>query len=449
MKKIIKKYFKCFLAILIGIFITLILLEFFLRIFGWWEVNKFNFYKPVVKNKNEIIILALGDSMTALGGINSYPLQLEKILNNSKKINKKVNVINGGIVGANSSDILLNIDSKYNTFNPDMVLLMTGINDFGSVLYEKNFGISDNESLFKLKTYRLFSFIYIAITNKYAKGFHPTIGWFRDLILLKIGQGYIRNGEVEKGVNFLRKILSVNPKNTMAYRLISENGYNILSHKERESLCKKAISIDPYSEDGYFCLSTLYVHDKNEDGELDVYKDALKMIPKSAEAHFSLARLYIKKKMYIEAEKELLLSLSLDKDRMYENKSYELLYKIYGENKNFYLQNNVKKKIVYTATRTINNLKKIHGFLSSKNTSLISIQYPMRDIETLKLYLKNHKNTNFVDNQKSFEDAVNKYGYDQVFIDAFAGDFGHCTPLGNKIIAENVAQVILNQVFKK
>jgi lysophospholipase L1-like esterase len=29
------------------------------------------------------------------------------------------------------------------------------------------------------------------------------------------------------------------------------------------------------------------------------------------------------------------------------------------------------------------------------------------------------------------------------------GDFGHCTPKGNRLLAENIAQTILKEVFHK
>jgi len=31
----------------------------------------------------------------------------------------------------------------------------------------------------------------------------------------------------------------------------------------------------------------------------------------------------------------------------------------------------------------------------------------------------------------------------------FGGDFGHCTPKGNRLLATNIADVILKEVFHK
>jgi len=55
----------------------------------------------------------------------------------------------------------------------------------------------------------------------------------------------------------------------------------------------------------------------------------------------------------------------------------------------------------------------------------------------------------FVDNEQVFKEAVKKAGYKEYFKDMFAGDFGHCTQKGNELLAQNIADVILKDVFKK
>jgi hypothetical protein len=52
-----------------------------------------------------------------------------------------------------------------------------------------------------------------------------------------------------------------------------------------------------------------------------------------------------------------------------------------------------------------------------------------------------------VDNKKVFKEAVNKSNYGDYFIDILGGNAGHCTNKGNKLLAENIARVIL-EYFK-
>jgi len=42
-----------------------------------------------------------------------------------------------------------------------------------------------------------------------------------------------------------------------------------------------------------------------------------------------------------------------------------------------------------------------------------------------------------------FRDALKEHPYSELFTDNFGGEFGHCTPKGNSILAENIAEVIL------
>jgi len=73
----------------------------------------------------------------------------------------------------------------------------------------------------------------------------------------------------------------------------------------------------------------------------------------------------------------------------------------------------------------------------------------MRSIEPLKRIFGDQQGIIFVDNEKVFKDAVRKQGYTQYFLDMFGGDFGHCTKKGNRLLAENIANVILGEVFHK
>jgi len=55
----------------------------------------------------------------------------------------------------------------------------------------------------------------------------------------------------------------------------------------------------------------------------------------------------------------------------------------------------------------------------------------------------------FVDHEKSFKDGVKIDGYDAYFVDNFEGSFGHCTYKGNRLLAENIADAIINKYFLK
>ncbi len=66
----------------------------------------------------------------------------------------------------------------------------------------------------------------------------------------------------------------------------------------------------------------------------------------------------------------------------------------------------------------------------------------MRPVEQLQIVLENYSEVYFVNNEKIFKEAFKTQKISDIFKDLFAGDFGHCTDLGNKMIANNLAETI-------
>jgi hypothetical protein len=48
-----------------------------------------------------------------------------------------------------------------------------------------------------------------------------------------------------------------------------------------------------------------------------------------------------------------------------------------------------------------------------------------------------------------FKAALKTSSYKEYFMDMFEGDFGHCTRKGNKLLAENIAEVLIKEYFSK
>ena len=53
-----------------------------------------------------------------------------------------------------------------------------------------------------------------------------------------------------------------------------------------------------------------------------------------------------------------------------------------------------------------------------------------------------YKELTFISNEKIFKDALMEKKYDEIFEDQFAGDSGHCTKLGNTMIAKNIVKTL-------
>ena len=50
-------------------------------------------------------------------------------------------------------------------------------------------------------------------------------------------------------------------------------------------------------------------------------------------------------------------------------------------------------------------------------------------------------------NKKNFEQALKAGSYSEYFYDTFAGDFGHCTLKGNRMISSQLADIILKDIL--
>jgi hypothetical protein len=73
----------------------------------------------------------------------------------------------------------------------------------------------------------------------------------------------------------------------------------------------------------------------------------------------------------------------------------------------------------------------------------------MCTIAPLKKIFEGQEGIIFVDNEKVFKEALKNAKYEDYFRDMFGGNFGHCTPKGNKLLAENIANTILKEVLGK
>jgi len=82
-----------------------------------------------------------------------------------------------------------------------------------------------------------------------------------------------------------------------------------------------------------------------------------------------------------------------------------------------------------------------------RGVPMVAVQYPVRSLSQLEAIFAGIEAPHFVDNEATFRDALAKHAYEEVFWDNCYGDFGHCTRMGNRMLAENVADVILEEIY--
>ncbi|MCM2267414.1 MAG: tetratricopeptide repeat protein [Elusimicrobiales bacterium] len=93
---------------------------------------------------------------------------------------------------------------------------------------------------------------------------------------------------------------------------------------------------------------------------------------------------------------------------------------------------------------TAANYRALKKMLDARGIRLVCVQYPMRAAAPLRnIFGGGAAGVVFVDNSGLFREAVARDGYKAYFRDLCGGDFGHCTPRGNKLLGENIAKAIL------
>ena len=492
------------LSILVGFILGLLILELSLRGYGYYLANwnKFTYIKT--KQTNELRILALGESMTN-SGVNPYPQQLQDILSNNPKIEKEINVINGGAVGSSSRDIVKNIESYLDQYNPDIVVVMTGINEDSKVDYNQWANINQEDHLNKIKTIKLIKYLYQNLKNKlsilidninipYAYAVETNVDNIINYISKKVSEYenqydqsetqtesilknklnntidneekvymelcdyYASVNKIEKLIISALKAISINPNNFYAYRILSDDLTGILSFEEKEALLLKSLELGANDIGSYIHLGRLYSNNgdvsllkKNtyKEKELEVYKKGLEKHPDSTELWFWLGKYYYWHGNLEEAEATYIKTLSLNNSDNANRSAdiYQILANIYQKQNRNIDEEKALDMAMQSSEVLENNLPIIAEILNKRGIRLIVMQYPLRDINILKNILKGYEVT-YVDNKNSFEEAIKKEGIEKIFIDLFAGDFGHCTPLGNRIMANSVAEVIIEEFYR-
>ncbi len=248
-----------------------------------------------------------------------------------------------------------------------------------------------------------------------------------------------------------KKAIESNPKNNKAYAglewLFREQG----NFPKAEDFLRKAIELNPENANAYVELGWLY-RDQGEFSQAeDFLRKAIELDPKSDRVCVRLGWLYREQGKFSQAENFLRKAIELNPKNervlgalssLYEEMGKPELAKEYAEKANRLRSEN------YAAV-TVNNYRELKEILDRKGIKLVCVQYPVRHVGPLKRIFEKDKGVIFVDNERAFKEVLKKSGYKEYFKDMFGGDFGHCTRKGNMLLAQNIADVILREVFEK
>lgn len=525
--------------LLFGVFLTLVILEIGLRALGALSLYlQDRHHRGVTYASNEYRILCLGESTTALGGENSYPSQLEKLLN-QKSADTKFKVINKGVISTTSGKILRDLERNLDLYKPQMVVVMMGINDYAFPdPYKSGPGIWKVKMfLSELRVVKLVYLVQRHISEKLVEGRKDRQAeknpseepGYEEKILKVTYQQNMKDIEsriaelqslTEKGADAQKirhaeeLVFEATFQASMTSQVLSRRYLEQERYAESEEYLDKATRFMPQNRHLPEQWGELHLVQRHSQEALTYFQAALTLDPNNTEAMAGVARAfnqmgdprafhfyeeYLKRKpddywgfielasWYREARnyhKALVhltraMEINLDNDRAYLDagqvldeqgmfKEEEALFlgllkkypkrfrfaqalgQLYEKQGQKELAAEYLKKAAQIDSSTYPawtwvNYDKLVKKIRDRKIKLIVMQYPVRDVKVLKEYLGKRDGIIFVENRANFVKALEKGRYSTYFVDNFAYDFGHCSRAGNALIAENLANVILQK----
>ncbi|MDP2652901.1 MAG: tetratricopeptide repeat protein [Candidatus Omnitrophota bacterium] len=495
------------LLVILGVVLTIVLLEAGLRLGGF----VFSFLQERGNRVNlqgdAIRVLCVGDSMTALGGRNSYPTQLEEILKSSLP-GRNLRVINKGLVAKGSADVLARLPENLNRYRPAIVVVMVGINDRGGPVRENAFS---GGVVFFLENFRVYHFFQLlgqhvrgkihgapSLADSAAQTAEPekpprplkdpreleTYIRQLDETRAEFRESFKRATRPEEKAHFARAAETVKLRQGILLVALGRH-YRIRSDfAESDRYFQMAIAHDPRNYSAYVEMGRSLEDQGHCDKAVVFFQKAVEVNANTVLASMGLARCYeamgqdarageIYQALW-KAHPERYQVASLVGTWMLKHGRYELAKEALGSAVN---QNpsdpslydrlaeaharlgdedkadEVKKagqalvrRIENYSDATVGNYNAIAQIVLSRGIKLVCVQYPLRDVDPLRKMLSGKSPIVFVENKANFEEALDGTPYATYFSDMFAGDFGHGTRAGNRLIAENVAGAIVKEV---
>ncbi|MFH2137372.1 MAG: GDSL-type esterase/lipase family protein [Candidatus Omnitrophota bacterium] len=459
MRKIEIKHKIIFL--LAGVILAFGLLELILGICGSfcakYQLPQYNLNQL---EKNKSYIVCLGASFTfGLGtdGENSYPRQLEKILN-ERVGQDRFRVLNLGVPGYNSTQVAIRLSDLFKEFCPDIVVVLTGENDSWSyhdvVWTRMPLKLKAHAVLAKLKSFRLFSVFFENLKRLYLNsnddsGFAQVLikrtdihrvpggnykkviaGYLQLLekspenkeVLLELGRYYKLSGEYEQAGQIFTRLFRLNPQDDVIYEEINDllirqdNIYKSIEFYRalfdefpgnqyvREQLCKSYIH-----SAGFFLLTGQSVQ------AVECYKKVLEINPgdKRAFSGLNMARQFLQKEA--------------------NSKFDEMLFNVLGRDE-LVCDPYIYRKIILLA-----NLNKIIKMCEEKKCTLIFSGYPL-GISPVIREAALSGGIPVAEHWPVFNGLLRDNPYNKYFV---SESDGHCTKEGYRVMAENIAALIL------
>jgi len=473
-----------------SLFFFLGLLEIGLRIAGhfYFRNQMFNIsYRrprgPEIKDiPGSHTVLCVGDSFTRGDEVpydKTYPGQLAKLIN-QKTDNKEFVVINQGICGYNSRQLLKFLPSWIKHYKPDSIILLVGatnrFNPWGYNLHSEGGIFSSFKNM--ICDLRISKMIKIISLNLKGRRLH----WdSRHILAEDKGDAFRIDGQAMEPTRSDIAMYHYEKMEDLKSPIDNDPVSLVWLHhnngrtQQALQLCHELLQTDPYSPRVLFAMGCMYLQTGKHQEAAQCYESAFRHNPNSEFAlnglvHFyrEMGDIYVRQGRYGLAIESFLRAIELD-PREYDN--YYMVSKVYDLQSKYdsvsvfgifqkmikanpHLKNNrlfmnylnlFKDKQDWEAKISKwmeQDLEKIARLCHRKNVRLIiqnyPVSYPMAN-KVLEEVARRHSLA-FVENCAVFNYLTSKEKREVYFFDD-----DHCTPQGHRVMAANIYKTLVKE----
>lgn len=416
-----------------GVSVALIFLEILLGILGFWYVKNRD---PISHSTNEdrslYRIVALGESTTAPLNGPAWPELLEQELN-KRAGERRFRVYNFGVAGSNSSGIVNRLYEEVMPLGPDMVITMMGINDIKYLALPTVEHTVIDANLHKLKDLRITKLLAVLsqmiIRRQYRHLIEKAIHCTGD-------EGI---GDYDWTREYLPRYQSI--IDTIYPYNYSGQFFDGPSDKKAEEVLLEFLDRYSFSYQAYEVLVDHYATRS--------LWERVSYWTKKARGLEPFIRLCIRTNPTIAVQaKEAMLRHLTDIEILMESMhvvSKKIMTQRVNQEKAFYQQIRVALEVDSRSANvnTSRSYETLARYLGEHSIAHIAIQYPLLPVDELRSMLRDVSGVTYVSNEENFQTALQTHTYSDLFIDNFAGVFGHTTPLGSQLIASAAADAVL------
>ena len=446
---------KVFLLIF-GVLGAIIIAEIVLFCFGFFASSCSESLFFGKQQKEGIEVLCLGDSFTygnGAGFSHSYPAQLEYILKGYGL--EDINVFNGGMSGANSAIILAKLKLFLKYIEPDIIVVTAGRNDVWNYkqvnrFYNWQVGLKAFFSHSRLYNLLIISHINIRSifdkrnSNNFEKEKRNNLE-SSQLALELLGKvNKLRSaGFLDQAIDQYSRIAKIYPNN-ISVLLEMARGYKLnKQYDEAVLILKKALFLDENNIDVMNELEDTFIGHKTLKQQNAFFYELIIFFPKNKKIknRFMNGLIKLANEYYQKGE--------TDKASVYYNQAIRLAphnakaYNNLFSNKVFESQeyqiklDQSKSQGQFVWEITFDNLAEIADICNEREIPLILSGYPEEVYDAVITVAKYYKII-FVDQRDAFAGKRSLAVRNKYFIDD-----GHCTKQGYRIMAETLADKII------